>query len=249
MRLSAIPFAEQVIDQQAPRLCSRLDTVTTRVPCDDGGYLYTSIEGDENEYDLEVDPFGQPLYYSAAGYVNECGVDPAYQTGSISAGSGRPECYTDAGCAPCDDGSNLPHCLVCTPIPASNTVSVPLDEYCAANVCPPNVAGARQYLAGSCEIEPHSEIIGGCGNVTVHRDTADSSLEFFYDEATDTLTGVLEGRNEAYGQCHSPAYLAGALPGDCQTVSSCAFCSPSANGSAGAAGEGGQAGANELCAP
>jgi hypothetical protein len=128
-------------------------------------------------------------------------------------------------------------------------VSVPLAEYCAANVCPPNVAGVRQYLAGSCEIEPLSQIIRGCGTVTVYRNTTDSLLEFFYDEATDTLTGVLEGRNEAYGQCHSQAYLAGALPDDCQTVSSCDFCSPTAAGSAGAAGEGGRAGAAELCAP
>ncbi len=243
-----MPLAAKPIVAHATGICSQ-DAVTTRVPCDNGGYWYSWLEGDENEYDLEVDQSGNPVYYAAGAYVDECGVDPTYRYGSITAGSQVGECYTDDGCAPCDDGSPLPRCLDCTPIPESNTVSVPLDEYCAANICPPNVAGVRQYLAGSCAIEPHSQIIRGCGDVSVIRQTGDSLLEFFYDEATDTLTGVLEGRDAPYGQCHSKVYLAGALPSDCQTVTTCEFCSPSADGLAGAAGEGGRGGADNLCAP
>jgi hypothetical protein len=241
-------LGSMAVEERASGICSQQDSVTTRVPCDDGGYLYSWVEGGENEYELEVDPFGEPLYYSASGYVDDCGVDPAYQYGSVTAGVQQAECYTDDACAPCDDGSHLPRCLDCTPMPESNMVSVPLDEYCAANVCPPNVAGARQYLAGSCDIEPLSEILDGCGTTAVLRETGDSSIEFFYDDATGTLTGVLEGRNAPYGQCHAEAYLAGALPGDCQTVSSCEFCT-AGSGAAGAAGEGGRAGGDDLCAP
>lgn len=96
-----------------PASCSLLDTRVKRERCSNG-FRYTFVEGEENDYVLEVDSTGKATYFQASGYVSSgCGLDSQdYGYGKTTMG-GRTLVGCHEACALCDAYEDLPACSTC----------------------------------------------------------------------------------------------------------------------------------------
>jgi hypothetical protein len=97
-----------------PTSCSLLDTRVKRERCSNG-FRYTFVEGEENDYVLEVDSTGKATYFRASGYVSSgCGLDPRkYGYGTLTLG-GLSLIGCHEACALCDAYEDLPDCSTCS---------------------------------------------------------------------------------------------------------------------------------------
>jgi len=238
------------VSKHAGAVCDQPDTLTTRVPCDDGGFAYHWVEGGENDYDLSVDANGQPTYYSAFGYVGAgCGVPSEYQLGTIVAGTQSSSCFGEYTCAACtDDVTDVPSCPACTrSIDDPGEVTMSLVDYCASNSCPASADAARAYLTTSCDMYPRATLSRACGRVILRREVGFGIVFFAYDEVSGDLVGVFEQQDLPHGPCNAVGYVAGSpFNENCTTSTSCEFCASSGNG---AAGEAGSSSATDACLP
>ncbi len=223
------------------RICDRPDAVTSRALCDDGSILYRWLEGGENEYWVQVDRSGNPLFFSASGYIDPpCAFDPGDNDyGTVEAGQQpESECFArhaaaDA-CAPCDNNEELDRCVDCGWSESGETATLSLADYCSVEFCPVSIADARVRLTQDCSVEPRPSVRTGCGVVIVERTTASTSAEYVFNQATGALIGVVQTDSGPFGACFVPTYEAGNVTAaDCSQVSSCEFCT-SEEGHAGA---------------
>lgn len=235
-----------------PAKCEALDTRAKRQYCDDGSTHYTFIEGEENDYELEVNSAGEATYFSASGYVSPvCELPGEFDNGSVTMGThADADCFDE--CALCDDYDDLPKCLSCERDPADpETVVLSLGEYCSQNFCPTTVEEAQGELRSVCGTGTTSEMTTGCGLISVARTVSFSEIKYVFDQFDGSLRGVLATDDVPFGLCRASSYRVGTLFETCSGVSTCSFCTPGTPGEGGAGGEAGAAGAGNgnLCDP
>jgi hypothetical protein len=236
----------------APDVCARLDSSTRRSTCDNGGFIFRTIEGDENDFVLVLDANGAPAYYQASGYIGGCGVAQQYGYGRIEAGTLPAECGDAYTCAPCADGvTDVPACAACAPSAEDvDGVALSLAEYCQSSFCPASAAVARTWLAASCNVDQRPVVTRGCGVVAIRWEAEFGVVVFYYDGSSGDLVGVFEQDAVPRGPCHVLSYRAGDVPAEsCSTATVCEFCTPSGNGAGGAGGEAGSGSATDACLP
>lgn len=229
-----------------PAKCEVPDARVKRESCY-GTTHYTFIEGEENEYHLEVNSEGKATYFSASGYVSPgCGLDPgAFDYGTVERGMPTDgACW--GNCALCQAYDDLPTCEMCEPDPdVQNAVRQSFDQYCANNYCPATAAEARAHVMEHCDESYWGRISKGCGLVTVLEVVGWWTVSYLFDEQSGALRGVNSRNDSAFGPCQVGAYLVGDLPdGPCAGQTTCTLCGEDTGeagagaGAAGAAGEG-----------
>lgn len=247
---------------QDPASCTALDTRAKRQFCDDGSVHYAFVEGEENEYRLEVDAGGIPTYFSASGYVAPgCGLDSsAFDLASVSQGVSSDVLCHDA-CALCGEYAGLPACEACGTNPNDPEVVLEtLEQFCTHWSCPATFAALRSQV-GACGIE-ENHVMVGCGIIMVSVQPgfasglgsslgvpAGATYQMVFDEASGAFMSARIDDVPA-GQCPANAYVAGAFPdGPCPSVETCELCVPDGEGGAGGAPGAAGAGDGSVCPP
>jgi hypothetical protein len=222
-----------------PWSCALPDTAVKRELCGTGR-RYTFLEGEENQYVVELDSTGNATYFSASGYVSPaCGLDPQeFYYGNVSMGTPRDVACTDA-CSQCDSFESLPQCAACERAPSNDDlVREPLAAYCEHEYCPATIAEAREYLAVECgSVFGGTSMETGCGKVALSISyEPPERLEYTFDEQTGALESAYkEEERDPFGPCQAFAYQAGPRREACASETSCFYCR-TGTGEAGAAG-------------
>jgi len=229
---------------QDPAACTGLDTRSKRTYCDDGSAHYTFVEGEENEYLLEVDHSGNATYFYASGYISPgCGLDANdFDTATVTQGAPRDATCFES-CALCGSYENLPACEACERAPNDpDTALETLTQFCTHFSCPISFAD-RSALEGACGSVAPPEVSFGCGTIQVSFVAGFSERLFVFDESNGQLIGARATDDVPSYPCQTSSYIAGTIPdGPCSAVQTCTLCTA---GEAGAGGAPGAAGAGD----
>jgi len=227
---------------QDPNACAALDTRTKRVYCDDGSVHYTFIEGEENDYSLELDHAGNATYFSASGYVAPgCGLDSSdFDLATRTEGTPHDSsCFEE--CALCGEYENLPACEACERDPNDpDTTLETLEQLCSRIDCPTNLDDMLTR-ADPCSDDHYSQVIFACNLIEVVVVAGFSEQTFIFDRVSRALIAVRVTDDLPSYPCHTYSYFAGSVPeGTCNGAQYCDFCTqggePGAGGAAGAGG-------------
>lgn len=234
-----------------PDECTLSDAMIEKSACGDGSVIYSIDEGGEYSYELELDARGAPVYFYASGYANvtqDCGIDPsAFSEGTLTMGHKLPPSRCAVPCSICGPAEGVVACDACVVDPATGTARLTLEEYCFATGCPATLAEAREQRVLSCMLG-HSEIVSGCGIDIMQQEVGESGIAYYFEHATGTLQGVAAHDDVPFGPCDASSYQVGSvLDAPCPDVTTCDFCEPTGDASAG--GVAGAAGADgaSLC--
>jgi len=227
---------------QDPNACAALDTRTKRVYCDDGSVHYTFIEGEENDYSLELDHAGNATYFSASGYVAPgCGLDSSdFDLATRTEGTPHDSsCFEE--CALCGEYENLPACEAYERDPNDpDTTLETLEQLCSRIDCPTNLDDMLTR-ADPCSDDHYSQVIFACNLIEVVVVAGFSEQTFIFDRVSRALIAVRVTDDLPSYPCHTYSYFAGSVPeGTCNGAQYCDFCTqggePGAGGAAGASG-------------
>jgi hypothetical protein len=222
--------------------------------CDNGTTRYTWTQYGENDYELVLD--GDTLLYgSAFGYDLAAVCDFSYtdptvdgQLGTVRAGA-NPHSVCAGACSACgiDDTLSAP-CSTCTRVPeVPYAVTEPLASYCAKYACPKSIAEARAGLTVECgppsSLQQTALVVTGCGLIRVESYGAFGGASYFFDAVTKELVGASVASDASWGECGAVEYRGGLVPTtECGDTATCDFCTPPADGAAGAPSGGGAPG-------